>query len=195
MDRFRVLQTTHGAGGAARDAAIRPAPSYGDLLREIGRLRALLTERETLMAADEARLQSLQLLNRALRGEHDDIRRSHVEFVVKHQNTVHEITLYHEYFVDLYKHQAREAREACGLLRTRVAREHELCMRFAEALQLVAEEAGCEKRECVVCCDSLYTINTECDHRVCARCFASWHYARNCNDCEMNCPMCRLPVV
>ena len=63
-----------------------------------------------------------------------------------------------------------------------------------EAMQLIADEAGCEKRECVVCCDSLYTINTECDHRVCAKCFASWHFARNCNDAEMNCPMCRLPV-
>jgi len=177
---------------AKRRAA--PIPSYAGLLQEIARLREQLAERDAAMADGEARLRSLKLLNEAIQCEHDDIRRSHVEFVIKHRSTVHEITLYHEYFVDLYKHQLREERELGQLLRARVAREHELAMRLAEALQLIADEAGCEKRECVVCCDSLYTINTECDHRVCAKCFASWHFARNCNDAEMNCPMCRLPV-
>lgn len=193
MNRFWVLQTTYGDRGVM-EVQRRGAPSYADLLREIARLRALLSERDAEMAGGETRMESLKLLNKAIQSEHDEIRRIHVEFVIKHRNTVNEITLYHEYFVNLYKQQVQEEKGVSRLLHERVAREHQLAVRFSGALQHIAEEAGCDKHECGICCETVYTINTECNHRFCAECFASWHHARNCNDCDMNCPMCRLPV-
>ena len=195
MSRFRIFQTRYGEGDTGAEVQRRAAPNYMELLWEIGRMRTLLSERDAMVADCETRMNSLRLLNNAIKDEHDDIRRKHIEFVIKHKNTVYDIQLYHEYFIQLYKSQADEERELCLLLRERIARAHQLSMRFAEALQLIADEAGCDKQECMVCCESVYTIETECNHHICAKCFTAWHYTRNCNDLVMNCPMCRLPVV